>query len=464
MNKKRLRAKAFVLFLLANLIVILAISPGITLFLSSEQMIEIVNQVGWLRILTFYLFLGFLALFLWVVSNEILNRENLTEIENGFAFYAKVIGIIFSIGFIGINVLFLLSTFITFWGVTLLRLDFGNMRFFEQDKGLLFVLDFIIVIPALIVFYWFVFKKKFALLSRFANLELLEKLIATTNRKMQILKVTLLLVVIFYFILARARPQIGTKLETVKRKGVDIMIALDVSLSMMAEDIAPNRLEKAKHEIESLINKLEGDRIGLIAFAGVPFVQCPLTLDYGAAKIFLDIMEPDLIPEPGTAIGNAIQTAIKAFEQTERKHKVLILITDGEEHEGDPLKVAEEAEKQGIVIYTVGIGSPEGVPIPITADRGASRSFKKDREGKVVMTKLDEITLEKIALQTDGKYFRASSSEVELDRIYEDISNMEKKELATKKFSQYEDRFQYILVFALFLLIAEIFIPERKRL
>jgi len=479
MRKKYLRGKIIITFTLANLPFILFISSGIVFLVTSAMLAEIsaradvlataanifvefIKQMGWLRITTISLLLGFIGLFTWILSNEILSEKDLSKNERSSAMYSKVVGIIFTVILSVINILFLISTFIAFWGVTLFRLDFGNMRFYEENSILLIIFYFII--PALIVFYWFVFKKKSALLSWFANSELLQKLIATTNRKMQILKATLLLVVIFYFIVGWARPQLGTKLETVKRQGVDIMIALDVSLSMLAEDIAPNRLEKAKHEIENLINKLEGDRVGLIAFAGVPFIQCPLTLDYGAAKIFLDVMEPDLIPDAGTAIGSAIQTAIKAFEQTERKHKVLVLITDGEEHEGEPLKAAEEAEKQGIVIYTVGIGSPEGVPIPITDDRSAGRSFKKDREGKVVMTKLDEITLEKIALQTSGKYFRASSSEVELDKIYEDISKMEKKELASKKFSQYEDRFQYILVFALFLLIAEVFIPDRKRM
>ncbi|MBN1351308.1 VWA domain-containing protein [candidate division KSB1 bacterium] len=334
---------------------------------------------------------------------------------------------------------------------------------FARKESILLVL-FYFIIPALVVFYWFSFKRKSALLAKFANTELLEALIASTNRKMQMLKITLLLIVMFYFIVGWAGPQLGTKLETVKRQGVDIMIALDVSLSMMAEDIAPNRLEKAKHEIENLIDKLEGDRVGLIAFSGVAFIQCPLTLDYGAAKIFLDIMRPDLIPEPGTKIGKAITTAMKAFDQKERKHKVLVLITDGEDHEGDPMKAAEEAEKQGVRIYTVGLGSPDGVPIPITDERGASRNFKKDNEGKVVTTKLDQITLEKIALQTKGKYFRASSNEAELDKIYEDIAQMEKKELASKKFSQYEDRFQFILLFALFLLVAELFLPERRQI
>jgi len=301
-------------------------------------------------------------------------------------------------------------------------------------------------------------------MERFGNLDLLKKLTASTSRGRQVLKISLIIISLAFMILSIARPQIGTKLEEVKRKGVDIMIALDVSTSMKAEDIKPNRLEKAKHEIENFINKLQGDRVGLIAFAGVSFVQCPLTLDYGAAKMFLNVMDVDLIPTPGTAIGQAIATAIKAFEQKERKHKVLILITDGEDHGSDPVEMAKEAKREGIVIYTVGIGSPKGVPIPLYDSRGNRKGFKKDRNGEVVLTKLDEVTLEKIALETGGKYYRATSGEVELDKIYNEISKMEKKELASRRFSRYEDRFQYLIVFALVLLIVEIFIPERRKL
>ncbi len=319
------------------------------------------------------------------------------------------------------------------------------------------------LIPAFIVFFIFVFRWKKAALARFGNMELIQKLTLGTSRARQIGKVVCLIAALTFIILALARPQIGTRLEEVKREGVDIIIAMDVSLSMMAEDIKPNRLEKAKHAVSSFIDLLEGDRIGLIAFAGVPFVQCPMTLDYSAANLFLDIMNPDLIPTPGTAIGDAILLAVKTFEQRERKHKVLILITDGEDHKGDPLKAAEVAAKEGVVIYTVGVGSPTGVPIPLHDERGANTGFKKDRQGQVVTSKLDEITLEKIALQTNGKYYRATGSEAELSKIYDEISKMEKKELASVKFSQYEDRYQYFLALAILLLAFEQLLSERKK-
>ncbi len=324
-------------------------------------------------------------------------------------------------------------------------------------------LQFFWLMPALIIFFVFVFRWKKRALERFGSLELIQKLTLSLSRKRQLWKIVLLIISVFFMVLSLAKPQIGTKLEQVKREGVNILIATDVSLSMMAEDIKPNRLEKAKHAVGKFIDLLEGDRVGLIAFAGEAFVQCPLTLDYGAAKMFLEIMDISSIPTPGTAIGEAIKLATKTFEQRERKHKVLILITDGEDHAGDPIKAAEIAEKEGLVIFTVGVGSVGGDPIPLYNESGRNIGFKKDRQGQVVTSKLDEITLEKIALQTGGKYYRASGSESELTKIYDEISKMEKKELASLKFSQFEDRFQYVLIFAIVFLIFEIFISERKK-
>ncbi|MDZ7725813.1 MAG: VWA domain-containing protein [candidate division KSB1 bacterium] len=322
------------------------------------------------------------------------------------------------------------------------------------------ILHLLWLLPLLILFYLYAFRIKQRALARFGNPELLKKLMRNTSRKRQVTKISLILIAVCFMIFSLARPQIGTKVETVKREGIDILVAIDVSKSMLARDIQPSRLEKAKHEVESLIHRLEGDRIGLIAFAGVPFVQCPLTLDYGAASIFLDIMDPALIPTPGTAIGAAIEKAMQTFDQKERKHKVLILITDGEDHKGKALDIAKQAEREGIKIYAVGIGSPKGEPIPAAT---GSSGFEKDREGQVIITKLDEMTLEKIALQTGGKYFRATSGESELDRIYDDISKMEKKELGSLKYSQFEDRFQYLVIIALILLLVEFALSERVK-
>jgi len=298
-------------------------------------------------------------------------------------------------------------------------------------------------------------------MARFGDLNLVEKLSQSTRRSRQIVKATLVIFSILFMTLALARPQIGTKLEEVEREGVDVFVALDVSASMLAEDIKPSRLEKAKHEISSFIDILEGDRIGLIAFAGDAFIQCPLTLDYGAAKTFLNVMDPSLIPEPGTNLSAAIELAMESFESQERKYKTVILITDGEDHGNNATEAAEMADEEGVIVFTVGIGSPKGVPIPVYNNRGVRTGFKKDRNDDLIMTKLDEITLQKIALTTGGKYYHSTTGETRLADIYDEIRKMEKKKLGSMKFSQYEDRFQWVLSFAVLLLIAEILISER---
>jgi len=326
------------------------------------------------------------------------------------------------------------------------------------------LLLFLLLAPGLAAFFLYAFRQKQRLLNRFGNPDLVRALTGTVSRRRQVWKAVFQTLAVLGLVLALARPQFGTKLRTVKREGQDVIVALDVSLSMMAEDIKPNRLEKAKHEIGSFIDKLQGDRIGLVAFAGRAFVQCPLTLDYGASKMFLDSMTPDLIPVPGTAVAEAIRKAAGSFVGQERKHKVLILITDGEDHEGEPLEAAKAASREGVVVYTVGIGSTQGVPIPVADDRGISSGFKKDRNGGVVMTKLDEITLEKIAVETGGKYYRGTPGESELDKIYEDLSRMEKKSLASQEFAQYEERFQAVLLFTFAILALETVWSERRRM
>ncbi|MEK6645173.1 MAG: VWA domain-containing protein [Candidatus Firestonebacteria bacterium] len=325
-----------------------------------------------------------------------------------------------------------------------------------------YYLFLLFLVPGLILFFIATFKVKQNILKNFGELALLSKLIDPIIKKRQITKTILLIISITLLILVLAGPQFGSKLVEIKRHGVDILIAVDCSTSMLAEDIKPNRMEKVVSELSGVIEKLQGDRIGIIAFAGVPFVQCPLTLDYSAAKMILQLINTNLIPYPGTAIGEAIRTAIKSFSQKERKYKVLILLTDGEDHNTNPLGAADDARKEGIQIYTIGFGNPQGEPIPIRDETGTVTGYKKDKKGEVIMSKLDETTLQKIALQTGGKYYRASDGEIEVDRIYEDISKMEKKQLTSKTYSKYEDRFQWILFPALLLLIFEFIFPERK--
>jgi Ca-activated chloride channel family protein len=300
------------------------------------------------------------------------------------------------------------------------------------------------------------------MMARFGSLELLSKITRTKSTSRQYIKALIVLSAYFFLVLSLARPQWGTKLEITARKGVDIVVAMDVSESMLAQDIKPDRLERAKHEVSQFIAALQGDRIGLVAFAGDAFLQCPLTLDYGAAKMFLDVMDPNLIPIPGTAISQAISASRKAFKVEEKKYKVLILITDGEDHEGNAVEEAEKAAKEGIVIYTLGIGSDAGVPIPVH-DASGNVNYKKDREGNVVMTRVDVASLERIALVTNGKAYQSTSGGLELERIYKEIRKMEKREMESKHFTQFEDRYQWPLGIALILLILEYFVSERQR-
>jgi len=320
------------------------------------------------------------------------------------------------------------------------------------------------LLPVLLGFLVWSFRYRRKLLLRLGDEELIQRLTESVSRKRQVWKAVILVVVFSLVVFALADPQIGTHLEEVKRKGVDIFIALDVSKSMLAEDVKPNRLEKAKHEISGFIDLLQGDRVGLIAFAGLAFVQSPLTLDYSAAKLFLNEMDTDLIPQPGTAIAEAIKTATRSFVTKELKHKVLILITDGEDHEGKPIEAAKEAAKQGVIIYTIGIGSAKGAPIPEYDRYGNRVGFKKDKNGQVVITKLDILTLEKIAFETGGKFYISSTGESELDKIYAEISKMEKKELASRQFTQFEDRFQIFLFLALIGLLGESLLSERRKI
>jgi Ca-activated chloride channel family protein len=282
------------------------------------------------------------------------------------------------------------------------------------------------------------------------------------SRGRQYLKALLILLVAFFAVLALARPQFGTKMELMRRKGLDVVVAVDVSLSMYAEDIKPSRMARSKQEIGKFVERLAGDRVALVAFAGEAFLQCPLTSDYGAFKIFLDVLGPDLIPTPGTDIAGAIETSMKAYDPKDRKYRVLVLMTDGEDHSGRAERMAEEAAKEGIAIYTVGIGLPSGVPIPLKDEQG-NVSYKKDRNGNIVTTKLDEVLLQKIALSTNGKYYHAEPGRFELEDVLREIQKMEKRELDSERLSQYEDRFQIPLGISLVLLVAEMLISDRRK-
>ena len=289
------------------------------------------------------------------------------------------------------------------------------------------------------------------------------RLTAEFSRGKAVLRALFLLGFSLFAILAAARPQWGARFETVHRRGVDIVAALDTSYSMNTEDIAPNRLEKAKDGIRKLVQKSEGDRFGLVTFSGAAVIQCPLTLDHGAIDLFLDIAGAGMIPEPGTSLAAAIETATSAFIQKERKYKVLVLFTDGEDLEGQVGKAVRKAKEAGVIIYALGTGTPGGKPIPVRDSKGDVVEYRKDSDGEVVVSSLDERSLAEVADQTGGRYFRATTSGNEIDALYADISSLEKKELKSNLFQNFEDRFQYPLAVAIFFLAAESWISERRK-
>jgi Ca-activated chloride channel homolog len=317
-------------------------------------------------------------------------------------------------------------------------------------------------IPVIVILYWFYRKNRTKLLEKFSERKLHNILFPSFSGLKNTVKFSIIIISLIFLIVAAANPQIGTKMEEVKQTGIDVFILLDVSLSMQAEDIKPNRLEKAKFQIASLINRLRGDRIGLVIFSGEAYVQFPLTTDYSAANLFLSAVDFNSVPQPGTAIASAISLALKSFSKDTPTEKVIIIITDGEDHEGDINSVVKEANDSGVKIFTIGLGSTSGAPIPVYNARGIQTGFKKDKEGNTVLTKLDEETLKQIAASGTGDYFRGSNYEDHLDKIYEDLSELDKAEFGVKKVTDYEDRFYYFLAPAIFLLLFEFFLSERK--
>lgn len=318
------------------------------------------------------------------------------------------------------------------------------------------------IVPFAVVFFYLVFKNQKRLLQKFSDAKLLKVLVPERSVLKYFLKSGIIVLVLVLLVLALANPQVGTRYEEVKQTGIDVFILLDVSLSMKAEDIKPNRLEMAKHSIASLIDRLRGDRIGLVVFSGDAYIQFPLTTDYAAAKLLLNAVSTNTVPQPGTAIGSAIKLAVKSFKGDARTQKAMVIITDGEDHEGDVMDAVKDAEDKNIEIYTIGLGSPGGVPIPQYNAQGVQAGYKLDRDGNIVVTKLDEPILQQIAQEGKGRYYRGSSGGNELDMIYRDLSKLEKTEFGTTRVTDYEDRYYYLLALAVILLIAEFFISEKK--
>lgn len=318
----------------------------------------------------------------------------------------------------------------------------------------------LLLIPLLALFFvWSRISRRRAL-KKFGQQEILGQLMPYSSGNRPVVKFIILMLALAFFVVGIARPQFGSKLKTEKREGVELMIALDVSNSMMAEDIQPNRLERAKRAISRLVDRLKDDKIGLIVFAGDAYTQLPITTDYNSAKLFLNSVNTQIVPKQGTAIGAAIDLARKSFTPNGEANKAIIIITDGENHEDDALASAKAALDEGAIVHTIGMGLPSGSPIPVL--RNGQTDYLKDRDGNVVVTKLNEQMLEQIAATGGGIYVRANNAQVGLNALFDEINKMEKQEMETRTYSEYDDQFQYFFAVGLFLLLLEFVILERK--
>ena len=331
---------------------------------------------------------------------------------------------------------------------------------FKLQQNIFWIVVFLPIFA--IMFIGFKRRKKY--LSRFIEPDLWFKMIPNLSYSRRFWKRFLSILAIIFLIIALMRPQYGLIFKKVQRKGNDIYIAIDTSKSMLVKDIKPSRFEHAKREIYNLIEELKGDRIGIIAFAGDAYVQCPLTLDYGALKLFLNHLDVGSAPVAGTDIATAIKTARTSFEDTsDASHKILIIISDGEGFENDPVKSAEVAKDNGISIYTIGIGTSAGEPIPLYDDEGAFQGYKKDKKNNVVLSKLDSQTLQQISLTTDGNYYSSDIGQFVMDQMYRDISLKETQLLEEELLQTHEDRYQWFLALTFILLFIETFIGDIQR-
>ena len=316
-------------------------------------------------------------------------------------------------------------------------------------------------LPAIIAVYLLVVLWKKRAQRSFANNTLLDVLSPSKSIFKGSLKLVLALLVLVCMSFALVNPKIGTKLETVKREGVDVVFALDVSTSMLAEDIAPNRLEKSKQLVRQIINTLAGDRIGIIGYAGSAFPQVPITTDFSSARLFLSGMNTNMVSSQGTAMTQAIEMAETYYNDIEQKNRVLFLISDGEDHQGDYASIAAQATKKGIKIYTIGVGTTAGARIPLKRG-GVLQSYKRDKDNQVVITKLNKETLQEIAQAANGEYLDGSNTKELVEQVQNILAGMDKKEFDAKQFSDFKDQFQWFLAGALLFLVLDVLLLERK--
>ena len=323
---------------------------------------------------------------------------------------------------------------------------------FAQAQYLLLIL----LIPFFFVIQAVVLKLRQRRIRRFGDEELVRQLMPSYSKAKTWVRVTIFSIGFFFFAIGLSRPQIGAKLKEHETKGAEIMIVLDVSNSMLAEDYSPNRLERAKLAISRLVDKLHDDRIGLIVFAGNSFVQLPITTDYVSAKMFMNSISTESVPVQGTAIGEAINTALRSFSAQSEKSRAIIVITDGENHEDDPVAAATQAAEMGVRVFTIGVGSPEGKPIPMDGE------LMKDRDGNIVVTRLDEKVLQEVAAAGNGLYVRAGNSEFGLNPIIDDIMKMDAEKYNSIVFEEYDEQFMYFLAIALVFFVIEMLVGDRR--
>lgn len=321
------------------------------------------------------------------------------------------------------------------------------------------ILYLLAVIPLLVIFYVVMVRRKKKAMAEFGDPVLLAPLMPLLSFKRGTWKFLVLMLALFFVITGSAGPQFGSKLQQVKKQGVELMMVLDVSNSMLAEDIKPNRLEKAKMAISRMVEKLSNDKIGMIVFAGDAYVQLPITTDYSSAKLFLSGINTDIVPVQGTAIGTAINLAAKSFSSEAETSKAIIVITDGENHQDDAIAAVKAAREKGIVVHTIGMGLAQGSPIP---QKGHPGQFLKDGQGKVVISKLDEETLKEIAKAGEGIYIRANNTDVGLNTLLDEVNQMEKTLLEERVYSDYAEKYQYFLLVGLFFVFLEFMILGRK--
>ena len=330
---------------------------------------------------------------------------------------------------------------------------------FQLEEDIWFWLLFLVV-GMVILFLWnTLWKRKTKQL--YASDDLLKRLSPSQSRFKATLKLVVLSLAVVCFCIALMNPKVGTKLETIKREGVDVVFAIDVSKSMLAEDVAPSRLEKAQQLTAQIINKLVSDRVGIIAYAGKAVPQLPITTDYAAAKMFLQNMNTEMLSSQGTAIDEAIQLSRTYFNDAEQTNRVLVIISDGEDHKDLSLDVAKAAAKEGIRIFTIGVGSEKGGPIPLKRN-GIVMRYKKNQKGETVITKLNAKTLTAIAEKANGLFIQGQNTKQVTENFSEILNNLEKKEFEAKTFSEFKDQFQWFLGLGLFFLILDVLFLERK--